>query len=77
MYWQRYPDGHPVLHENERTYLKAVTGPGGEVSRGVLKKCGFRMFREEEVCDERKEAKQKGLRVVLEEFRLARPGVEG
>lgn len=29
------------------------------------------------MCDERKEAKQKGLRVVLEEFRLARPGVEG
>lgn len=41
MYWQRYPDGHPVLHENERTYLKAVTGPGGEVSRGVLKSVGL------------------------------------
>lgn len=75
-YWQRYPDGHPVLHESERAYLKAVTGPGGEGSRGVLRKCGFRWFREDEVCDERKGAKEKGLSVVLQEFRLARPGVE-
>ncbi|KAL9064133.1 MAG: hypothetical protein Q9161_009071 [Pseudevernia consocians] len=76
MYWQRYPDGHPVMDENERAYLKAVTGPGGDGSRGVLRKCGFRWFGEEEVDDERKGAKQKGLKVVLEEFRLARPGVE-
>ena len=60
-----------------RGLTKAVTGPGGEASRGVLKKCGFRWFGEEEVCNERKGAKEKGLRVVLEEFRLARPGVEG
>ena len=77
MYWERYPDGHPVLHEDERAYLKAVTGPDGEGSRGVLRKCGFRWFGEDEVCDERKGAKEKGLRVVLEEFRLAKPDVEG
>lgn len=77
MYWQRFPDGHPMLHEDERTYLKAVTGPGGEGSRGVLRKCGFRWFREDEVGEERKATKQKGLKVVLEEFRLARPGVIG
>lgn len=75
MYWQRYPDGHPVLHGDERTYLKARTGPGGDGSRAVLRKCGFRWFGEEEVCDERLGAKEKDLRVVLEEFRLARPGV--
>lgn len=77
MYWQRYADGHPVLNENERAYLKARTGPGGDGSRQVLRKCGFRWFREEEVSDERKGAKEKGLRVLLEEFRLARPSVEG
>lgn len=76
MYWQRYADGHPVLNEDERAYLKAVTGPGGDGSRRVLKKCGFSWFGEEEVSDERKGSKEKGLRVVLEEFRLARPGVE-
>ena len=76
MYWQKYADGHPVLYEDERGYLKAVTGPGGEGSRKVLRKCGFRWFREEEVCDERKGAKQKYLRVLLQEFRLMKPGVE-
>ena len=75
MYWKSYPDGHPVLHGDEREYLKAVTGPGGDGSRAVLRKCGFRWFREEEVSDERKGAKEKGLRVVLEEFRIARPSV--
>ena len=77
MYWQRYPDGHPVILESERAYLKAITGPGGEGSRGVLRKCGFKWFSEDEVDDKRKRAKEKGMRVVLEEFRLARPGVGG
>lgn len=77
MYWQRYPDGHPVLHGDERTYLKARTGPGGDGSRAVLRKCGFRWFGEEEVCDERLGAKENGLKVVLEEFRLARLGATG
>ena len=76
MYWQIFPDGHPVLDETERAYLKAVTGPGGEDSRGVLRKCGFRWFGEEEVNDERKGAKEKGVKVVLQESRLARPGRE-
>lgn len=77
MYWQRYPDGHPLLPENEKTYLKAMTGPGGEGSWGVLRKCGFKKFGEQEVEDERKGAEEKGLKVVLEEFRLARPGGGG
>ena len=76
MYWQRHANGHPVLHGDERGYLKARTGPGGEGSRAVLRKCGFRWFGEEEVSDERLGAKE-GLKVVLQEFRLPRPGVEG
>ena len=76
MYWERYADGHPVLYGDERGYLNARTGPGGEGSRAVLRKCGFRLFGEEEVSDERLGAKE-GLKVVLQEFRLARPGVEG
>ena len=76
MYWERYADGHPVLYGDERGYLNARTGPGGEGSRAVLRKCGFRWFGEEEVSDERLGAKE-GLKVVLQEFRLARPGVEG
>jgi RimJ/RimL family protein N-acetyltransferase len=74
MYWRRYPDGHTVLDEEEKGYLKAVTGPGGEGSRGVLRKCGFKWWAEEEVVDERLGAKEKGMRVVLEEFRLTWPG---
>ena len=76
MYWQNYPDGHPVLNDDEKAYLKAVTGPGGDKSRRVLKKCGFSWFREEETGDERKGAKEDSLTVLLQEFRLARPGVE-
>lgn len=73
MYWQRYAEGHPALREDERGYLTAVTGPGGEGSRAVLRKCGFKWFGEEEVSDERKGAKEKGMKVVLQEFRLSRP----
>ena len=76
MYWQVYADRHPALEENERGYLKAMTGPGGEGSRAVLRKCGFKWFGEEEMDDERKGAKEKGMKVVLQEFRLVRPGVE-
>ncbi len=73
MYWRQYPDGHPLLPEEERAYLKARTGSENEGSQGVLTKCGFRLFAEEEVEDER----EKGGKVVLLEFRLPRPGVEG
>ena len=76
MYWQEYPDGHPVLSDDEKSYLKAVTGPGGDKSRRVLKKCGFSWFREEETGDERKGAKEDSLTVLLQEFRVARPGVK-
>jgi len=31
-----------VLDEEEKGYLKAVTGPGREGSRGVLRKYGFK-----------------------------------
>ena len=75
MYWQKYADGYPALPEDKRAYLKAVTGPGGDGSRGVLRKCGFRWFSEEESGDERKEAKEDST-VVLQEFRLARPSIE-
>jgi len=63
-----------VLDEEEKGYLKAVTGPGGEGSRGVLRKCGFKWWAEEEVVDERLGAKEKDMRVVLKEFRLMIPG---
>ena len=76
MYWQKYPDGHPVLDDSEKAYLKAVTGPGGDKSRRVLKKCGFSWFGEEETGDERKGAKEDSPTVLLQEFRLARPGVD-
>lgn len=81
MYWGRYggegEGAHPALEGPEREYLKAVTGPGGEGSRGVLRKCGFLFHGEEEVEDERKGRKEVGMRVVLQEFRLARPGPGG
>lgn len=77
MYWERYGDGHPVLGVEERGYLKALTGPHGEGSRGVLRKCGFRWWGEEEVVDERLGAKEEGMRVLLQEFRLERPGGGG
>lgn len=73
MYWERFPEGHPMLSDEERNYLKAVTGPGGEGSRAVLRKCGFEWWAEEEVEDERKGAKEKDTRVVLVESRLQRP----
>lgn len=76
MYWQRYPEGHPVLDGEEKGYLKAVTGPGGGGSRAVLRKCGFKCWGEEEVVDERLGAKEKGMSVVLQEFRLQRPSLQ-
>lgn len=72
-YWQKYPEGHPVLDGEEKGYLKAVTGPGGEGSRAVLRKCGFKWWGEEEVVDERLGAKERNMRVVLQEFRLQKP----
>lgn len=73
MYWERFPKGHPLLREEEKSYLKAITGPGGESSRAVLRKCGFEWWGEEEVGDERKGTKEKDMRVVLVESRLQRP----
>lgn len=40
-----------------------------------MRNCGFEWWRREDVEDERKGAKEKDLRVVLEEFRLRRPGL--
>lgn len=73
MYWETFPDGHPVLAEDEKGYLKAITGPGGGGSQAVLRKCGFEWWGEEEVGDERKGNREIDMRVVLVESRLHRP----
>lgn len=73
MYWSNYPDGHPILDEEEKLYLKAVTGPGGEASRRVLEKCGFKWHMDKELDEEEKMSKHKGQRIVLEEFQLEKP----
>lgn len=41
-YWTMWPEGHPSVDESERGCLKAESGPDGEGSRGVLRKCGFK-----------------------------------
>lgn len=78
MYWGRYggegEGAHPALEGPEREYLKAVTGAGGESSRGVLRKCGVFVSWGGGGGKGRKEV---GMRVVLQEFRLARPGPGG
>ena len=76
MYWERYASEHPVLQEDEKWYLKGVTGSGNAGSRGVLLKCGFKFFTEQAVDDERTGAKE-GAKAILQEFRLERPRVEG
>ena len=73
MYWKRFPDGHPLVDEEEKQYLKAVTGPGGEASRGVLRKCGFTWYADKELSEEEKGPEEKGTKVVLSEFRLQKP----
>ena len=76
MYRERYAGEHPVLQEDERWYLKGVTGSGNAGSTGVLLKCGFKYFAEQVVDDERTGVKE-GAKVILQEFRLERPRVEG
>lgn len=70
-YWSCWPDGWEGLEEEERGYLKAFTGPGGDST--VLRKCGFSWYGEKEFGEEEKAEKEKGQRVVLEVFRLQRP----
>ena len=77
MYWQRYADGHPGLDEDDKVYLKARTGSENDGSQRVLGKCGFKLFKEEWVDDQRKEAKEKNLKALLLEFRLTRPEMDG
>ena len=76
MYWERYAGEHPVLQGDEKWFLKGVTGSGNVGSKGVLLKCGFRLFAEQVVDDERK-GTEEGAKVVLQEFRLERPRTEG
>ena len=47
VYWEKWPDGHPLLEGEEGNYLKAITGKDGHASMAVLKKCGFEFWREE------------------------------
>ncbi|KAL6720824.1 hypothetical protein ACLMJK_002749 [Lecanora helva] len=77
-YWSKFPNGHPLLGAEENQYLTARTGPGGDSSRNVLRKCGFKWFAEEELKEEEVSEKEKSLfgkgnRLVLEEWRLERP----
>ncbi|KAL8717440.1 MAG: hypothetical protein Q9225_005306 [Loekoesia sp. 1 TL-2023] len=56
-YWETFPEGHPNIPvAEERTYLKARTGPADEApqaaaSIAVLKKCGFEYWKEEPEVD--------------------------
>ena len=74
-YWKKFSDGHPILDPEEKLYLKALTGPGGDSSRNVLRKCGFKWYGEKELSEEEKKEAEKGKRVVLEEFRMTKPEV--
>lgn len=72
-YWNKFPDGHPTLDEEENQYLKALTGKENEASMNVMKKCGFKWYAEKELSEEDKAPREKGMRVVLQEFRVQRP----
>ena len=72
-YWNKWPDGYPLLDEGDKHCLKAETGPGGEASERVLKKCGFRWYEGRELSEDEKGVNDKGTRVVLEQWRLERP----
>ncbi|KAL9010437.1 MAG: hypothetical protein Q9173_004633 [Seirophora scorigena] len=56
-YWETFPGGHPAIpHAEEKRYLKAVTGPPDEApqaraSIGVLKKCGFEHWKDQQQED--------------------------
>lgn len=66
IYWEMWPDGHPLLEGDERKFLKAITGKDGYGSMAVLKKCGFDYWREEEEENEKVE--------MVWAWRLWRPG---
>ena len=69
-YWQRFPDGHPLLEEKERGTLEAQTGPEDPKSPRVLQKCGFKHVGQDEVEEEG------GKMVWLDRWRLDKPGKE-
>lgn len=56
-YWETFPGGHPAIpHAEEKRYLRAVTGPPDEApqaraSIGVLKKCGFEYWKDQQEED--------------------------
>ncbi|KAI4095012.1 MAG: hypothetical protein LQ344_001859 [Seirophora lacunosa] len=56
-YWETFPGGHPAIpHAEEKRYLKAVIGPPDEApqvraSIGVLKKCGFEYWKDQQEED--------------------------
>lgn len=68
VYWETWPDGHPLLEGEERNYLKAITGKDGHASMAVLRKCGFWFWKEDE---EENELEGK---VAVWAWRLWRPG---
>ena len=74
-YWSKFSKGFPGLSEEENQYLKARTGPGGDTSRNVLRKCGFKWYAEEGLKEEelREEERNLGKKLVLEEWRLPKP----
>ena len=73
MYWTRWPDGWDGLPEEKRSYLNAITGPGGDSSTRVLKKCGFKGYGSKVVIEEKYGSKDEDHEVVLSEFRLQKP----
>ena len=73
MYWTRWPHGWEGLPVEDRDYLNAFTGPGGDSSNNVLRKCGFEWYADKKVIDARVGSKQEDDEVILQEFRLQRP----
>ncbi|KAL9576677.1 MAG: hypothetical protein Q9212_006904 [Teloschistes hypoglaucus] len=74
-YWETFPQGHPSISDaDERTYLKAVTGPPEEAPQSaasirVLKKCGFEYWKEQKEDD----SVHPGVVVMLPVWRLWGP----
>ena len=68
VYWDTWPRGYPSLKGEERFYLKAITGMDGHASMAVLRKCGFKYWKEEE------EENEKGEKEVVWAWRLWGPG---
>ena len=76
-YWETFPNGHPAVGDEERTYLMAYTEKSNLASEKVLRKNGFEFWKEKE-DDEPLNAKgEEKEEKMLNVWRLWKPGFDG